>query len=61
MELITTLTEFINANGVVLLAAIGSIVTGASILANFTRTEVDNRVINAIAKVINVLALNFKK
>lgn len=37
------------------------IIAGASILANFTKTETDNKVLAAISKVINILAVNIKK
>lgn len=44
-----------------IIAGLTAIVTGASILANLTKTESDNKVIAAVSKLINLLALNLKK
>lgn len=33
----------------------------ASALANLTPTDVDNRIIAAVSRIINLLALNFKR
>lgn len=38
---------------------ITAVVTVASVLANFTKTEVDNKIVGAVSKVLNILALNF--
>lgn len=37
------------------------IVAGASLLANLTPTDTDNKFLEKISKFINALALNFKK
>lgn len=38
---------------------ITAVVTVASVLANFTKTDVDNKIVGAVGKVLNILALNF--
>lgn len=53
--------EWITAHWQEVLAAIGAIVTAASLIANLTPTDADNKAIAAISRVINALALNFKK
>jgi hypothetical protein len=40
--------------------ALTAIVTAASLVANLTPTQADNKVVDAINRVINALALNFK-
>lgn len=40
-------------------SVVTAIVTIASLLVNFTPTDVDNKVIAAISKILNILALNF--
>ena len=42
------------------LSIITAVITVASVLANFTKTEVDNKILNVIGKIVNVLALNIK-
>lgn len=54
-----TLIDFLMANGLVILTAVTSIIAGASVLANYTATDKDNKALAAIAKVVNFLALNF--
>lgn len=53
--------EFIIQNWEGIFVAITSIVTAASAIANLTKTDADNKIIAAIGKVVNALALNFKK
>lgn len=53
--------DYIQAHLTDILAAITAIVTAASAIANLTPTDADNKVIAAISKFINMLALNFKK
>lgn len=48
-------------NLLAILNAVALIVAGASILANFTKTDADNAVLAKVSKLVNVLALNFKK
>lgn len=43
------------------IAALTSLVTVASFIANLTPTDADNKAVAAVAKFINLLALNFKK
>lgn len=44
-----------------ILIAVSAVVAAASAIANLTPTETDNKVVAAIAKVVNFLALNWKK
>lgn len=53
--------EWIIANWESLFFALTSIVTAASAVANVTKTDADNRIVTVVSKVINALALNFKK
>ncbi len=55
-EIVTFLTE----NGLEIVSAVTMIVAGASVLANFTKTDVDNRVLAFIGKVIALLAGNVR-
>jgi len=55
------LMTFVVDNAEVLLVAVTSIVTVASIIANFTKTETDNKVVAKISALVNLLALNLKK
>ncbi len=50
--------EWLATNWATLLGGILAVLGGASILARLTPTEVDNKVIDAILKVIKVLGLN---
>ena len=54
-QLITFLTE----NGLDILQALASIIAGAAVLANFTKTDKDNKAIGLVSKLINLLAANF--
>lgn len=53
--------DYIIGNPVEVLVAISAVVTVASFVANLTPTDSDNKVVAAIAKFVNMLALNFKK
>lgn len=44
-----------------ILTAVTSIVTAASVIANMTPSDADNKIVAAIAKFVDMLALNFKK
>lgn len=44
-----------------ILMAITSVVTAASLIANMTPNQTDNAIIDKVKKVIDMLALNFKK
>jgi hypothetical protein len=52
---------WVMANGVTLIAILGGIVTVASMIANLTPTETDNKIVAKVAGLVNLLALNFKK
>lgn len=53
--------NWIIANASEIIAIITAIVTVASMIANLTPTETDNKIIAAITRVINLLGLNIKK
>lgn len=53
--------DFIIDNWTNILGAITAVIAAASAIANLTPTETDNKIIAAITKVIDALALNFKK
>lgn len=53
--------EYLQNNAVELVAIFGAVVTLASLIANLTPTETDNKIVEKIAKVVNLLALNIKK
>ena len=55
------LVQLVINNAGDIIAGLTAIVTGASILANLTKTESDNKAIAAVSKLINLLALNLKK
>lgn len=42
-----------------ILTALASIIAGASILANFTKTDADNKALGVISNLIHFLAGNF--
>ncbi|MFG1413984.1 hypothetical protein V5G24_23055 [Xanthobacter sp. VTT E-85241] len=44
-----------------ILLAITSVIAAASAIANLTPTDADNKVVDAISKFVDTLALNFKK
>jgi len=50
--------EWITSNWKVLITGILAILGGASILARLTPTEVDNKIIDAILRLIKTLGLN---
>lgn len=52
---------FITAHFTEILTIITAIVTAASGIANFTKTDADNKVVAIVSKFVNFLALNFKK
>jgi len=56
-ELIT----FIMDNGVVVVGFLTALVTLASAIANFTESDADNKVVAVLGKVVDFLALNWKK
>lgn len=53
--------DFITNNIEDIIAILTSVVTIASIVANKTNTDSDNKVVAVISKIVNYLALNFKK
>lgn len=52
--------EWVINNTGELIAALTAIVAGASILANFTKTDKDNKALGFLSKLLNLLALNVK-
>lgn len=52
--------EYITQNWAAIIAVVTAVVTAASAIANLTPTETDNKIVDAIKKLINTLALNFK-
>lgn len=57
--MMTALYLFLQIHGGDILQAVTSIVTGASVLANFTPTDKDNKALGWVGKMINMLAANF--
>jgi hypothetical protein len=55
----TNLFLFLQLHGADILQALTSIVSGASVLANFTRTDRDNRAVGLLSKAVHFLAANF--
>lgn len=53
--------DYIIAHPLEIVAALTGLVTVASFVANLTPTDTDNKAVAAIAKFVNLLALNFKK
>jgi hypothetical protein len=53
--------KFITDNAEALIAIVTGIVTVASLVANLTPSDKDNSWVAKVAKVVNYLALNFKK
>lgn len=50
---------FTNANDII--AVLTSLVTSASLIANFTKTDSDNKAVAKVGKIVNFVALNFKR
>jgi len=55
----TALILFLQLHGADILQAITAIISGASVLANFTPTDKDNKALGAISNAIHFLAANF--
>lgn len=53
--------EYILANWTDIVAIVTSIVTVASLIANLTPTETDNKILASVIRVINLLGFNIKK
>lgn len=53
--------EFLTAHVSDIVVILTAIVTAASAIANLTPTETDNKIVAAVSKLVNFLALNFKK
>jgi hypothetical protein len=53
--------KFLTENSETLIAIVTGVVTVASLVANLTPSDKDNGWVAKIAKVVNYLALNFKK
>lgn len=43
-----------------ILTVAGAVVTIASFVANFTKTDADNKFVANLSKIVNMLALNFR-
>ena len=52
---------FVSAHAADILSALTALVTAASLVANITPTATDNKIVSAVSKVVNFLALNLKK
>lgn len=50
---------FLQLHGPEILQALTGIVSGASVLANFTRTDKDNKAIGILSNAVHFLAANF--
>ncbi len=61
MEKMTDIFSFLNDNYLAIMGILTALVTFASAVANFTKTDSDNKVVAVFAKVVDFLALNFKK
>lgn len=55
----TAIYLFLQLHGSDIVQALTSIVSGASVLANFTKTDADNKAVGFVSKVIHALAANF--
>ena len=44
-----------------IIAAAGAVVTVASVIANFTETKKDDKVVGILKKLINIATLNFSE
>jgi formaldehyde-activating enzyme involved in methanogenesis len=53
--------EYLQLHWADIIAAVTAVVTAASLIANLTPTDADNKVLAVISKFIHMLALNFKK
>ena len=53
--------EYLIAHASELIAIVTAVVTAASLIANLTKTDADNKAIGVVSKFVNMLALNFKK
>jgi hypothetical protein len=53
--------EYLQNNSVEIVAIIGAVVTLASLIANLTPSETDNKIVEKISGIVNLLALNIKK
>ena len=58
--MINEIVEFVKLNGFEIVTAVSMIVAGASVLANFTKTDVDNKVLAFVGKAIALLAGNVR-
>jgi hypothetical protein len=55
----TAIYLFFQLHGSEIVQALSAIISGASVLANFTKTDKDNRAVGLISRAINFLAANF--
>lgn len=55
----TSLFLFLQLHGAEIMQALTGIVSGASVLANFTKTDRDNKAVGALSTLVHFLAANF--
>ncbi len=55
----TALFIYLQLHGAEIMQALTSVIAGASVLANFTRTDKDDKAIGFASKAVNFLAANF--
>lgn len=53
--------EYLQTNAVEIVAIVGAVVAVASLIANLTPTDTDNKIIAKISALVDILALNLKK
>lgn len=53
--------DWITANSDAIITGLLGLVAFASVVANFTKTDADNKAVGWFSKVVNWLALNIKK
>ena len=52
--------EWLTSHLADLIQIITSIIAAASVIANFTTTDVDNKIVAFLSKLVNMMALNIK-
>lgn len=53
--------DFLTGNFSEILQAVTAVIAAASAIANLTPTDADNKAIGIISRVVNLLALNFRR
>lgn len=49
-----------NINYIDILQILSYIIAIMSIIANFTKTDADNKIVALLSKIVNILAINFR-